>query len=187
MCDQPGSATAEEMLRRAVDAFNSTVRGTASDQFARPTINEGWTVRDVINHVLDSEQWAMAMIATGEGDFMMTDFLGDNDPATVVARTGTSLLSVVRGHADTPGEHAFDLSVTVLELMGHGWDIAVATAQPVDLAPDVADWCLTRAREQMDQPEARGEFFKPAVPISETASAADRLAAYLGKPVAPSR
>lgn len=187
MGDQVRSVPEGRMLHRAIEVFNGTVHRVASEQFALPTINEGWTVRDVINHVLDSEHWAMAMIATGDGDFTSADFLGDNEPSGVVERTGANLLELVRQHADDPTEQSFDLSITVLELMGHGWDIAEATGQSTDMAPDVADWCLVRARQRMGRPDARGEFFKPAIPISETASAPDRLAAYLGKPVDVSR
>ncbi|MGC4107778.1 MAG: maleylpyruvate isomerase family mycothiol-dependent enzyme [Thermomicrobiales bacterium] len=174
-------------LEGALDVFGNIVRALAPEQLSLSTINDGWNVRDVINHVLDNEHWSMATIEGRVWEFSLApEFIGDDDPTTVVERTGAALLDMARSHAISE-QAEYALTMTVIELTGHGWDIAETSGQPTDLAPDIASWCLAVAKQTLDEPGARGEFFKPAVPISDMASAADRFAAYLGKPVAASR
>ena len=72
----------------------------------------------------------------------------------------------------------------IIELLSHGWDLAKATGQGTDLAPDVAEDTLAVVRSwYRDQPRGPGNAFGPEQPVAVGASAADRLAAYLGRVV----
>jgi uncharacterized protein (TIGR03086 family) len=70
------------------------------------------------------------------------------------------------------------------ELIHHAWDLAKATGQNTDLAPELSEIALATARRQMDGMDrgADGQF-KAEVPVPADAPAADRLAGYLGKQV----
>ncbi len=70
------------------------------------------------------------------------------------------------------------------ELVLHAWDLAKATGQPTDLAPEVAEAALPSIQAIYgDLPRTPGGSFAPAQPAPEGASPADRLAAYLGRTV----
>ncbi len=72
----------------------------------------------------------------------------------------------------------------IIELLAHGWDLAKATGQPTNLVPDVAEHTLSVVQVwYRDQPRTPGNAFAPEQPLPEVASAADRLAAYLGRTV----
>ncbi|WP_344941685.1 hypothetical protein [Sphaerisporangium flaviroseum] len=72
----------------------------------------------------------------------------------------------------------------VIEMLVHGWDLATATGRSTDLAPDVAEATLPSVRAIYgDLPRTPGGSFAPAQEVPEGASAADRLAAYLGRTV----
>jgi uncharacterized protein (TIGR03086 family) len=68
----------------------------------------------------------------------------------------------------------------------HGWDLASATGRSTDIDPDLARLLLERARMLM-QPQFRGDDraapFGPEQPPPQGASAADELAAFLGRRV----
>jgi len=178
-------------LDTAHAAFASLVATIAPADLALPTVNDGWTVRDVINHVIDGEYWAATYLRTGIDEFTDTDHAG-NDPAAAVARGRQALRIALdeRAHLErqglAPGRSMATsdiVAIRIEELIGHGWDIAQATGQATDVAPLLAAKCLERARTRLSAPEARGEFFKPARQVSPDAPVADQLAAFLGKPV----
>ena len=67
------------------------------------------------------------------------------------------------------------------ELVLHGWDLAVATGQPYDVAAEnlQASWELVSGIP--DDPEARTGLFGPRVPIADDAPLLDRTLAYAGR------
>jgi len=71
-----------------------------------------------------------------------------------------------------------------LETLAHAWDVAKATAQSTDLAPDAAAHLLEVARATMSD-DGRGPDanFGPVQRCEPDAPAADRLAAFLGRRV----
>ncbi|SEG84661.1 TIGR03086 family protein [Thermomonospora echinospora] len=72
----------------------------------------------------------------------------------------------------------------VIELLTHGWDLARATGQPTDLAPEQARQALEVVHAWYGDPVARGGAgFAPPRPVPEGAGQADRLAAYLGRQI----
>ena len=74
------------------------------------------------------------------------------------------------------------LQVRLYDLLAHGWDLAQATGQPVELPNDLAEQSLAFARVQLSTQPRTGRF-EPAQPISDDAPAIDRLAAFLGRSV----
>jgi uncharacterized protein (TIGR03086 family) len=73
----------------------------------------------------------------------------------------------------------------IIELLTHGWDLARATGQDTNLAPEVAEETLGVVQSwYRDQPRGPGNAFGPEQPTPAIASPADRLAAYLGRTIA---
>lgn len=74
------------------------------------------------------------------------------------------------------------LSMMLVEYIGHGWDLATATHQPVPFDETEADAALAAVRGLLT-PEFRGpdKAFGPEVIPPENAGSVDRLVAFLGR------
>src|SRR5262249_10844077 len=68
------------------------------------------------------------------------------------------------------------------ELLAHGWDLARATGQGTDLAPEAARSALDVLRAWHGHARPGGRYAPPQ-PAPADANPADRLAAYLGRTV----
>jgi uncharacterized protein (TIGR03086 family) len=71
----------------------------------------------------------------------------------------------------------------VVDLISHAWDLARATCQNTDLAPDLCEAALSIACQRLGGWDCAITPFKDEVPAPVGASAADRLSAYLGKQI----
>jgi uncharacterized protein (TIGR03086 family) len=67
------------------------------------------------------------------------------------------------------------------DLFVHLWDLAVATGQSTDLDPELADAVLAHYRGRLDGQPREGMPIANSEPVPAGASAADLLAAYLGR------
>ena len=72
--------------------------------------------------------------------------------------------------------------ITFAELLVHGWDLARATGQRLDVPDSMAQQALAGAKARM-RPEARQSAFGPEQPAPADAPALDQLAAFLGRQV----
>jgi uncharacterized protein (TIGR03086 family) len=75
----------------------------------------------------------------------------------------------------------------IVEALGHGWDLATATGQPVRVDPDVAEAALAVAHGLGEEVLRSPGMMAAAVPVDADAPAIDRFAAYLGREPAPAR
>ena len=66
------------------------------------------------------------------------------------------------------------------DMISHAWDLAKATGQNSDLAPDLCESALAMSRQRLEAATASAPV-QGEVSISVEACAAARLAAYLGK------
>jgi uncharacterized protein (TIGR03086 family) len=70
----------------------------------------------------------------------------------------------------------------VNEYLAHGWDLADALGKPTDLLPDLAENALEQWRSRFGStPRQPGGPFGAEVEAPSGATAADRLAAFLGR------
>jgi uncharacterized protein (TIGR03086 family) len=67
------------------------------------------------------------------------------------------------------------------ELVLHGWDLAVATGQPYQVAPENLEASWQFVLNTPDEPEAREGLFGPRLPIADDAPLLDRTLAYAGR------
>ena len=70
-----------------------------------------------------------------------------------------------------------------VDLIVHAWDLAKATEQDTDLAPDLCEAALAMSRQRMTGMDRANMPFKDEVPVPGDAPAADRLAGFLGRQV----
>jgi uncharacterized protein (TIGR03086 family) len=72
--------------------------------------------------------------------------------------------------------------VALNEVLVHGWDLAVATGQPYDVADADAQACLRFAVDfAAGAPEAREAMYAPVVPVPADAPVLDRLLGETGR------
>jgi uncharacterized protein (TIGR03086 family) len=70
-----------------------------------------------------------------------------------------------------------------VDLIVHAWDLARATGQATDFAPDLCEAALAMSRQRMASMDRANMPFKDEVPVPADAPAADRLAGFLGRQV----
>ncbi len=76
----------------------------------------------------------------------------------------------------------FLVQVRIVELLGHGWDLARATGQPAEYPGGLVERALAQARKGLAGPPDRpGAPFAAEVPVPAGAPAIDRLAGFLGR------
>lgn len=151
-----------------------------------PDYDAAGIVRHLVGWVRSFE--AAAHGRTFEGDPSEVE-VGD-DPAAQFRATADSLVAGWRAHgldrevalmgAPQPAETVFNM--TVMEYMTHGWDLAVATGQPVLYTDDEAEEVLRRAQATLPAQYRGGSMpFGEIVPVPDDAPAIDRLAGFMGR------
>jgi uncharacterized protein (TIGR03086 family) len=153
---------------------------------------EGWTVRELANHVVAGNFWA-AELARGKsiaevGDRLDGDVLGD-DPLDAYDESGRLADGAFRApgameapcavsYGPVPGEvyagHRF------LDVLIHGWDLAQATGQDTRLDPHLVEACWTVVEPQRDLLIGSG-MFGARHDAPPNADRQDTLLAVLGR------
>jgi uncharacterized protein (TIGR03086 family) len=190
-----GEPPATRALARACASTRAVLARIRPGQLGDPTPCASWDVRALISHFVSTPGWAAAAVTTGDGapaadrDYAAGDYLASYD-ATVRAALdafgapGALERPVALPFGELPG--AALLGILAQEQFTHGWDLARAAGQPADLDPALAGELLARAGTLITD-DFRGPdgaaFFGPAAPAPPGASAADRLAAFLGRRV----
>jgi uncharacterized protein (TIGR03086 family) len=185
-----------ETLERAMGVAKSVLAGIGSDQLHQPTPCASWDVSGVINHVVGGSFFFAAAMETGsapsggdETDFASADFAasyadGSKQAVAAFGAPGAQEKIVTLPFGQFPG--AAFMGIATLDTFTHAWDLAKATGQSTDLDPELAANLLEQAQSSI--PDAfRGAEPMPFGTKQEAgpgASAADQLAAFLGRTVA---
>src|SRR5271154_3032609 len=169
----------------ALAACRAVLWRLTEDDLSRPSPCTEYTVGEVAQHVVRS----MVLLASVAGDPAAGLAAGPVGPAAgsleeQVAVTTEAALTAWRrrgvGGTVAVGRSTLPASLAVeiipMELLVHGWDMARATGQQIDVPPEVADHLLGRARELVTE-DKRGRSFAAEVPAGPQASALQRLIA----------
>ena len=184
--------TVLDAFTRVIGEVEVIVGAVRPEQLSAPTPCSELQVRALINHLI-FENLAHAALADGAAipaPDRTTDYVGEDHVAAYLESARAVRAAFERpgmvtrryGPMEAPGSML--VQQLIIELLSHGWDLATATGQRTDLAPDVAEDALAVVRSwYRDQPRGPGNAFGPEQPVPAGASAADRLAAYLGRTV----
>ena len=187
-----------DQLARALDIAGDLVAAVGDDQWGNPTPCTDWTVRELVNHVVDGHLLFTAIL---RGEPMpplaelrrrqSVDVLGD-DP-TIAFRDSADALAAGFRQPDAlqqmitvpfgavPGIGA--LHLRLVETLVHGWDLARAIGGPDGFPDALVEQELTFSRAKLgDLPPGRTPFAPPR-PAAPDARAIDRLAALLGRDI----
>jgi uncharacterized protein (TIGR03086 family) len=160
---------------RALDATRGLVAGVGDGQWGDPTPCEDWDVRTLVNHIVSGNWWA-AELASGatiadvgdrlDGDVLGTDPLAEYDDsaaaaAAVFRRPGAMEAPAAVSYGPVPGE--VYCGHRLVDVLIHGWDLAVGTGQDRTLAPELVEVCLAVVEPQAAQLAASGAFHTDVV------------------------
>jgi uncharacterized protein (TIGR03086 family) len=182
-----------DSLARAFTSTRAIVAAVEPEQLDAPTPCVSWTVRDIINHLIAGSYWFAAAMQTGtappfgDTDYCASDYLAAYDEgiaATLTAfRAPGALEQTLTLHFGTMPARAF-LVLATNDAFAHGWDIARAIGLSTELDPELAHQLLPPVVAWI-QPANRGADtempFGPVRTAPADATAADRLAAFLGR------
>jgi uncharacterized protein (TIGR03086 family) len=165
------------MFRGAVEEFDARVRQVGDDQWLAATPDEGWTVRDLVNHVTGEDLWAPLLLAGSTidevGGRFDGDVLGTGPKAAWAAASAAAVRAVADDGAlgrtvhlsfgDFPGsEYALQLFADHLI---HAWDLARALGADERLDAGLVASCASWFEAMEDAYRSAGAIgARPAVP-----------------------
>ncbi len=171
--------------QRAQDTFANVLVNVTSDQLSSPTPCSEWDVKALIDHVIAGNQRVVER-ARGQVAPLPEDLVAAHRASAKAAQeTFTAPEGLTRTYqlpiGEVPGTVFIELRTS--DLLVHAWDLSVATGQPTDLDPDLAEYVLAFSRQMMSRPRLRGDGrpFGEEQPSGDERTGADRVAAFLGR------
>lgn len=175
------------MLGDVMRKMERILAGVKPDQADFPTPDADWNVRQLENHIVG---WALHFAARESGRGEAGDPTGyqvGEDPAREFEPAIEPLVTALDGklsapHGQTPdgGFPAPDLTtVLIAEYVLHGWDLAVATHQPVPFDDEEAKASL--AMRPLLTQDYRDQMFGPELPAPPNATPLQQLLAFAGR------
>jgi uncharacterized protein (TIGR03086 family) len=179
-------------LEQAIAATRGVLTSVKTDQLDADTPCESWKVSDLINHIVGGQYFFVTAVEgvppTDAGDFSKGDFVAafdDGSAKCVAAFKGDGVMEKILTlpFGQMPGSAFVGIAAT--DTFTHGWDLAKATGQSTDLAPELAAGLLAGAKQfitgAIRGPEPMPFAAEQSAPGG--ASNADQLAAFLGRSV----
>lgn len=183
-----------EVMRRGVAVVRTILADVPDAAWSAPSPCDGWTVRDVANHLANECAWVPDMMAgrtiADVGEAHDGDLLGD-DPVASFERLSDAALAAFA--EDPQGERTVHLSfgdvpaaVYIAQLgfdhVVHGWDIATGAGIEAPIDDDLAR-AAHESIAPMLTPEVRSAVFADEQPPPPNATAIEALAAFTGRRV----
>jgi uncharacterized protein (TIGR03086 family) len=153
----------------------------AVDQLDEPTPCDGWSVRTLMDHMLDTQRY---FIGAARGEKVSPPSpsppgLAGDDPVAAFDRGRSELLAAFGepGAIETTGPA---LGIAFADQLLHGWDLAKATGQDT-VMPDGLPAVAYGVIHGRFTDEQRVGLFKPAVAVPPTATPQEKLLGYTGR------
>lgn len=181
-------------LSTAAEAMASIVRDIEDDQLTAPTPCPDYDVRGLVNHLLF---WGPSLAGAGRKEPVPPPAAGEAEVDLTAGDWRGDLLALLAGiteawapggawegttHMGGPTElpAAMIGDMAVGELVVHGWDLARATGQRLDLPEDV----LTHLHQAVAATARQGRdmgIYGPEVPVPDSAPMLDRVLGLTGR------
>jgi len=180
-------------MERAFAIATGVLAGVQPEQWDAPSPCEGWTVRDVVNHMVGGAKIVSTELSGRGGDVNYhINHLRGLDPVDAYRDAAAEAVAVFRADPGLvertiqmpwgPETGGYVATMFMGDHFVHAWDVARATGQSTDFAADLAEMLMPFAIEYSDRHRGPGMFDEPKVAPPD-ASPADRLAAALGRQV----
>jgi uncharacterized protein (TIGR03086 family) len=178
--------------RAAVRNTQGIVDAVTAEQLHLPTPCDDWDVKVLIHHLVYGNWWVGPLV-DGEtieqvGDRFEGDILGD-DFSQAHAESGASAAAafLAPGALDRPCAVSYGpvpgriyCGHRLIDVLVHGWDLAVATGGDTRLPADLVMACIEVILPQIDMFSASGAFGRMADP-GDAVDPQTRLLALLGR------
>ena len=181
-----------EVHAHALEHARRSIAGVGGDQWESSSDCEGWTVRELVNHIVTGNYWA-AELAAGlsiedvgdrlDGDVLGTDPLRAYDDSSMVAAAAFRAAGAMEApcavsYGPVPGKvycgHRF------VDVLIHGWDVASSTGQDTTLDPELVEACFEVIEPQLDMLVGSG-MFGTRLDVPDGAGRQTELLAVLGR------
>ena len=165
------------------------IAGIPEDAWEDATPCEGWSVRDLVTHLVAGNVKYQEIAAGGDFQPGAPDVSIGDDPVATYRETLERMLSAWRAPGALDREIALPRGrgraeaaawLHLAETLGHGWDLATATTQSAGFDDVVVAACLAECRHRMPPERPPTSPFADAVSV-EGGLLIDELAAYLGR------
>src|SRR3954454_16690749 len=170
-----------DLYSRASEWTLEKVKG-ASQQLESETPCEQWDVRELMNHMLETQQYlvgsARGQSASPPGQTPPTTPLSD-DPIRDFKSAREETMSTY-GDKDVLEKSGPTLGIAVADQFLHGWDLAKATGQDTTMPHGLAEAAYQMIHGKLTDDQRKGSF-GPEVQVDEQASVQDKLLAYSGR------
>ncbi len=184
--------TTGDLYVRAMEATRAYIDAVQPEQWTGPTPCTEWNVRQIANHLIGENLWAVELLRGSTvaevGSRLEGDLAGDDSAAAYTASVrSASLACSAPGAMETTchlsfGDYSgYDYAAQLfMDTLIHGWDIAKATGQNTQLDPELVEACLPIAEQLTNQFRTAG-VFGDNLPIDPDADAQTRLLALVGR------
>jgi uncharacterized protein (TIGR03086 family) len=177
---------------QALDVFDRAMHKVGLTDWDSPTPCTGWTVRDLVNHIVVEQLWVPDMLAghtvAEVGDKFEGDQLHDDPPGAWQAASETARAAWLQPDAvgrtvhlsygdERAEEYGWQMTT---DLAVHGWDLATALGVDAGIPDELATTLLAFAEPQISLWSGTSMFAEP-VPVPDDAPPQARLVALLGR------
>lgn len=149
-----------EALRKAGDEYRRRLVAIATGEWEQPSVCEGWTVKELADHVLGGNRFAVPLLAGASADAAFAialdggfdgDVVGlfdESAAAQVEAFSVPGALDAEVAHPSGPTDGRTFAGLRTGDLLLHGWDLARSTGQDESLPDDLvaAVWAVYEPR-----------------------------------------
>jgi uncharacterized protein (TIGR03086 family) len=177
-----------EQFQLATDSFTKLVAGVRPDQLAIRTPCPEWSVQELVSHVVTGNLMFTRLFTGAEPPAV--DAVGDSVAAISVSANALREAASAEGALERTfttrmGERtgAGLMTIRVVELSVHGWDLARATEQSFELPEVIVETCFEMLRAMLPE-DRNGLPYGAEQQAGPEASPTQRLAAFAGRAVA---
>ena len=174
-----------DALDQSLQHTQTVIAGVSTSDYDRPTPCEGWTVRDLLEHMVGVVAGiGAAASGTAPEPFSLGDDLAAQFEKIAAANVSAwrqpgVLEKIVDGPAG-PMPGSVLAGINLLDTATHTWDLAKATGQDTRLPDDVARAALEASR-QIISAEIRPGRFGPELAAPADANPTQELVSFLGR------
>jgi uncharacterized protein (TIGR03086 family) len=184
--------TTGELYVRAMEATRACIDAVRPEQWADPTPCTEWNVKQVANHLVGENLWAVELLQgktiAEVGNRLDGDLAGDNPAVAYADSVRSASLAVSASgamqaicHLSFGDYSGSDYAAQLfMDMLIHGWDIATATGQTARLDPGLVEACLPIAEHMTMQFRSAG-VFGDNLAVDADADAQTRLLALVGR------
>jgi uncharacterized protein (TIGR03086 family) len=173
------------VLSRGLDQAATLLGSVHDTDLTGSTPCHDWTTAELVDHLVVAPARFAQMVRGEAVDWAApTPHVGD-ERADAFRASADELMDAWRGVADAEAPMGPDWQAA--EIAVHTYDLAAALGRPTDdLDPEVAERGLAFMQANLTQ-DNRGPAFRPEQPAPDGADAYQRIAAFAGRAVTPSR